>query len=590
MTFRVPALVLSLAVAWSLAGAQQPTQKEQPRPRAEPYDVVFLSKSRPLVLRLDVRMDGKPLQAAWDSFIDYLFKYADSNGDGVLSKDEAEGAPQPNLLSPNFLFGGFFGGMPSGGGNMDSNGDGKVTREEFAAFYRRPVPPFTVSVETPGRGGPGMGMPYQNLSPKPNDLNKALTKLLDTNKDGNLSRQELEAAPALFHKLDLDEDEVITYKELMPGFSNMGLNFAVAVGGGMGKKEPNNNDPVFLAPAGSSRSVTQRILAHYGKGKKVLTQAELGLDADSFARLDRDSNGELDGEELARFTQRQPDLECIIRIGERRDGEPIVEVSGNKEKARAGGIEVRTSPEGVVLVFGKHRLALRVTEGKPRSQLGFILRQGFMQQFSQADMDNNGYLDEKEGSRGAFGRGLFKMIDRDGDGKIYEKEVGAWLDTVEDLQTRATVACASLSFADGGQGLFELFDTDRDTQLSLREIKRLPLIVDELDRNKDGQLSPDEIPHSYLFKMEQGSGGGGANPFIFLEAFGMQSGPRPPTGRGPVWFQRMDRNRDGDVSRGEFLGSESVFRQIDSDGDGLISAEEATRFEQRLKKDRAPKR
>jgi hypothetical protein len=46
----------------------------------------------------------------------------------------------------------------------------------------------------------------------------------------------------------------------------------------------------------------------------------------------------------------------------------------------------------------------------------------------------------------------------------------------------------------------------------------------------------------------------------------------------------MDRNRDGDVSRKEFLFSEELFRQIDTDGDGLISAEEADRYDARLRK------
>jgi hypothetical protein len=46
----------------------------------------------------------------------------------------------------------------------------------------------------------------------------------------------------------------------------------------------------------------------------------------------------------------------------------------------------------------------------------------------------------------------------------------------------------------------------------------------------------------------------------------------------------MDRNRDGDVSRREFLGSDEEFRRIDSDGDGLISVEEAERFDAECRK------
>jgi hypothetical protein len=39
----------------------------------------------------------------------------------------------------------------------------------------------------------------------------------------------------------------------------------------------------------------------------------------------------------------------------------------------------------------------------------------------------------------------------------------------------------------------------------------------------------------------------------------------------------MDRNRDGDVSRREFLGPRAAFERLDADGDGLITAEEAAK-------------
>ena len=44
---------------------------------------------------------------------------------------------------------------------------------------------------------------------------------------------------------------------------------------------------------------------------------------------------------------------------------------------------------------------------------------------------------------------------------------------------------------------------------------------------------------------------------------------------GPIWFQRMDRNLDGDLTWKEFLGPRHVFEELDLDHDGLISPEEA---------------
>jgi Ca2+-binding EF-hand superfamily protein len=43
---------------------------------------------------------------------------------------------------------------------------------------------------------------------------------------------------------------------------------------------------------------------------------------------------------------------------------------------------------------------------------------------------------------------------------------------------------------------------------------------------------------------------------------------------GPAWFHGMDRNKDGDVSRREFLGTDAQFRKWDRNGDGLISKSE----------------
>jgi Ca2+-binding EF-hand superfamily protein len=587
---KIPLLCpVALALFAASLTAQPSGQPKAPATPKDAYDLVFLSESRPLLVRVDIRVDGKPLEVVWNQFIDYLFKYTDTNGDGVLSREEAERAPQPNMFSATFLFGGF--GMGANATLKGADKSGKVTRAEFAQFYRNSgLAPFHVHARSDNKKGPARGMPFAMRDPPPAELSRALMKLLDTDKDGKLSRQELAAAPALLRKLDLDEDEVITPKELLPDFTNLDAGFAAAVYREVGEARGPavGNETVFLVtPATSSREVAQRLLSRYGakKGKKALTRADMGLDAESFAQLDRDGNGELDGEELARFLPRSPDLEFVIRIGDRKPTEQVVELVRHRGK----DVRLTRSVDTATLLVGGDRLGVRVGEAKPRAQLGALLRTVLEQQFTQADRDNNGYIDEKEAQRSGF-RQTFKMMDRDGDGKLYLKEVLAYFESVEDFQTRATVSCVSLVFTDGGKGLFDLFDADRDGRLSLREVNALVKLVDELDRNGDGAIGADEIPHSYLFRFDQGTGGEANNPFAVFEALGMQSGPLPPRGRGPLWFQKMDRNRDGDVSRREWLGSEELFRRIDTDGDGLISLEEALRFEESLRKGGQQKR
>ena len=577
-----PTLVALLAVC-SLSAAQ-PQPRKPAKSSSGPYDIVFLAQTRPLIVRLDVRVDGKPLQKIWDEFIDYVFKYADTDGDGMLNKEEAQAAPNPSALGSSAIFFGGFGGSP-GLNAMDTNKDGKVTRQEFADYFRRSgMPPFQVKTKTENNG-PQMGIPFQQATPSAADLNKALMKLLDTNRDGKLSRAELTAAPERFHKLDLDEDEVIAHKELLPDFTSFSIFGARAYARTRPEKQGPDNNPVFLASAvGSPRDLARRLLTRYAaNGKRTLTRTDIQLSAQEFARLDRDGNGELDAEELARFLPHTPDLSAVVRLGERGANEPVLEQTQGQRKL-AQGLKLRTALDTLVLSFGKERLAVRIGASKSRNELGSYLRQIATAQFQQADRDNNGYIDDKEAMRSGFSQ-IFKQLDRDGDGKVYEKELIAYLDKAEELQARATGSCVSLHFADGGRGLYDLFDADRDGRLSLREIQAMPGLVDELDRDGDGAIGQAEIPHSYLFRVEQGASGGGPNPFGALELLGMSNGPRPPLGKGPVWFQRMDRNRDGDVSRSEFLGSDALFRRIDSNGDGLISLEEVLRYEATRKPD-----
>jgi Ca2+-binding EF-hand superfamily protein len=215
---------------------------------------------------------------------------------------------------------------------------------------------------------------------------------------------------------------------------------------------------------------------------------------------------------------------------------------------------------------------------------GRNFRERLVSLFKSADRDGNGYVDMAE-SQVFFGmRNLYQLADEDKDGMLFEKEVTALLDKTEKIARAAAGATASLDVAEVGRGLFGVFDADGDGRLSPRELRQMAKAAEAADRDGDGMLSPADIVRRLRATIRAGSAVGQSGRPVAVPAPGMAGTPQPaPRTEGPVWFRKMDRNRDGDVSRREFLGTSEQFKEIDADGDGLIDRTEAEAADKRYK-------
>ncbi len=586
--------VLAVLVCWAFVLRFAPAA-DVPKQQAAANDVqdlVHFGESRPFLIRLHIQVGGKAFRAGWDEFMATLFRYVDRNGDGVLSKEEAEKVPKADYLLEQ-LQSYFIRGYPLTGNNapfaeLDANKDGKVTLDEMKAYYRRA----------------GFGPIHAELAPGQGVsdlLTDALFKHLDRNKDGKLSKEEVQEAVASLRRLDLDEDEMITPEELVPNVNgNTGIFFSF---GGMGT--PIDSTPFLLvSPGYPPRKVADQLLRRYDKDRNGgLSRKEIGLDTATFERLDGNHDGNLDLGELTHWAQGPPDLELMVRPGQSptqnvpttavgflaaiggellKKGSVELHSSGGKATPLASSAHKNADGSLVVSLPGAE-LDTQTTEGMPNS---FNLKSFYLQQLKAADTRKKGYLEKKDLNQGRtpFIGHVFPFADRDNDGKLYEKELNAYF----DMLGKGGTSFVTLSVGDPGRGLFERIDTNRDGRLSLRELQTAWARLAPLDRDGDGLVARAEVPLQYQLTFTRGQPNnparfGGAMVFAYPRT---NYGPRM-SAQTPLWFRQMDRNGDGDVSRREFLGSDEDFRRIDTNGDGLIDAQEAQRadawFRQRLK-------
>lgn len=524
--------------------------------RTEGQRVVILAPSAPFVIELQIQVDQGDFRSNETDYIERLFQSLDQNHDQFIDLQEMENVPAFGIKRFDQ------GSSAQRLSRLDSSpADNRLSKSEFATYLNS-----------------AQGSAFR-IAGAPSRTSQVieLFRKLDQNEDGSLSDTEFSSSSRALVMFDRDEDGVLNLAELRPFLNGPNSGIAQPV------SRPTSETP--FRKLDHDRSIKAVVDEMFKKYVEFLNASRDGISLKCFQQRDTDTaktqtqdqnaDGYFNREELFTYLQNPViGLHLQVTLPRKETFRPRVQVLSNSSP-RVTDLSVNSRSRIELRIDG---LLLEFRVKSTRHMFADTVR-FYQTRFRVADSDKNGYLNSAEFLQLNIPGTDFKKVDSNQDEMLFVEELTDFL----MLDTATVQDQVVMTVDNDGTSLFEILDMNRDRRLSPRELKNSLNRVREYDGNRDRVIDPSELRGHYKITLELGK------PELFVFAprdAGMamaQNSQVPRTSSGPLWFQRMDRNRDGDLSKREFLFDMMLFEQLDIDQDQLISPAEADSFQEMQK-------